>query len=168
MVSSSFRVRECLIPSSDFSALPEPLTREDPLFQKGHTLLEIVMVLVISGFLIAIIAPKFLQQTTSAKVTKTKAGLEKLRAAIALYYAKEGRYPAGGDLSQILAPYIKEIPADGFTNKNTVTYSMGMSPCPLSQGYGGWCYLGDGYGGGISPNLPNNDTNYGYEDFSTY
>ena len=59
----------------------------------GFTLVELVMVIVIIGFLTAIIIPKYTSQRENAAQSSTKANLESLRTAVALFYAEEGVYP---------------------------------------------------------------------------
>lgn len=137
------------------------------MIREGFTLLETILVLAVFTVLVSVIVPSFMKQTVEAKIAKTKTGLEKLRAGIALYYAEKGKYPMG-DMSQLLAPYLDEIPADGFENTNTITYSMGLTPCNFGGPYGGWCYAGDGHAGAITPNLPDNVQGYGFEKFSLY
>lgn len=61
---------------------------------QSFTLVELVMVMVIVGLLAAIIIPNFTGQKDQAAIATTKANLENLRTAIALYYAQEGTYPS--------------------------------------------------------------------------
>jgi hypothetical protein len=123
------------------------------------------MAMLIAGLLLAILVPQFMQKSTAAKIAQTKAGLEELRTAIALCYAKLGRYPSGGEQMSL---YLDVMPADGFKNRNNIIYGMDL----CGRGYigdpGGWCYAGDGRGGKIYPNLPSNQAEYDYEDFSKY
>ena len=130
---------------------------------KGFTLIEMVMVLVIIGLLFAIIIPNYMRSATEAKIAKTKAGLEKLRAAYDLYYAKEGHYPMGGPMYELLSPYLNPIPSDGFENGDLIAYSPGL--CPLGTP-GGWCYIESQHR--FLPNLESNQQKYGYEDFGKY
>lgn len=135
--------------------------------RQGFTLIEAVMVLVISGLLLVIIVPQYMNQTTDAKIAKTKAGLAKLRAAYDLFYAKEGHYPGmgppSGPLYELLSPYLNPIPADGFENNNLISYSPGI--CPTGAP-GGWCYIESQRR--FLPNLESNQQKYDYEDFSKY
>jgi len=62
--------------------------------QKGFTLMEMVMVLVVVGLLVSIIVPKFTGQLGDAKAAATKANLESLRSAIGLYAKYDGNPPA--------------------------------------------------------------------------
>jgi len=144
------------------------------LRKNGYTLLEMVMVLVLAGLLVSISVPMYMRHTLHAKIARTKADLERLRAAIAAFYAQEGQYPSGmtfsDDLTLAVPPFIDEIPGDGFTDINTVYYHNPIF-CPDSpQGGtpGGWCYGGDGYDGAILPNLPDDDASYGSQKFSEY
>jgi len=138
------------------------------LHKRGFTLIEIMMVLVISGLLLAIILPQFIQDPLEAKIAKTKAGLEKLRTAVDLYHADKGMYPMGFSFSTDVTPYLNEIPAEGFENSNTVVYGMDTCGTGFFGAPGGWCYMGDGRGGRIYPNFPNYDPLYGNENFGNY
>lgn len=138
------------------------------LRKDGFSLIEITMVLVVVGLMMLIIIPSYTTSTTQAKIAKTKAGLEKVRAAFSLYYADHNGYYPMANFPEALAPYLDEIPADGFENINTIVYEMGCGEEWWTGGSGGWCFSGDGYGGKVFPNLKRDDPRYGYEDFLTY
>ena len=136
----------------------------------AYTLVELVLVLVIAGFLLSIVIPRFMQRSVDAKIAKTKANLEKLRTAFALYEANTGSHvPLSGEADALLnstPPYLDEIPADGFEGGNDFYYSDGwMFPCH-GPPYGGWCYA-DGYDY-LYPNLPEFDPDYGNQEYSAY
>ena len=139
------------------------------LHGRGFTLLEITLVLLIAAFLLSIVIPRFMRDSVDAKIAKTRAGLEMLRTAVALYYSTEGQYPSG-DISADLAPYIDEIPADGFHDVDTINEKDEFefdNPCTIEADYGGWCYCPVEQGA-VIPNLPDNTEQYGYEMFSKY
>jgi len=58
----------------------------------GFTLVELVMVIVIIGMLAAIVLPNFGAQREHASIAMTKANLDALRKAVALYYIHVGDY----------------------------------------------------------------------------
>ncbi len=121
----------------------------------GFTLVELVMVMVIIGLLAAIIVPKFSSQRDQAAISTTKANLENLRTAIALFYAEEGEWPDDdlGDLADGTSPstkkYMRAIPTDGVEKVNTVVNA--------NDGNGGWHWDKVNYE--LLPNLSGNDAN---------
>ena len=56
--------------------------------QKGFTLVELLVVVVIIGVLAAIAVPKFTGATDEAKIAKVKADLRTIASAVILYQAK--------------------------------------------------------------------------------
>ncbi len=68
--------------------------------QKGFTLVEILIVVIILGILAAIVVPQFTEASDDAKQSAMATNLQTLRSQIELYYIKEGGYPTTlcGDL----------------------------------------------------------------------
>jgi len=101
---------------------------------KSFTLVELVMVMVIIGLLAAIIVPRFTDQRDAAVIASTRANLENLRTALALFYADSGQYPTTAvEFNQWLTgaasppglsdkEYIRAIPEENITagGDNTV------------------------------------------------
>jgi len=62
--------------------------------EQGFTLLEIMVVVVIIGLLVAIVAPNFMDQIDRAAVNRAKADLRGIEAALNLYRLDNFRYPS--------------------------------------------------------------------------
>lgn len=99
--------------------------------QKGFTLLEVMVVLVIIGLLVAIVAPNVLDNQDKAMVQKAKADLASLEQALEMYRLDNFNYPTteqGLDAlvsKPSLAPeprnyrengYIRRLPSDPWGN----------------------------------------------------
>lgn len=62
--------------------------------QKGFTLVELLIVVIILAILAAIVVPQFASTTDDAKMASLDSTLANVRAAIQLYYQQHGKYPA--------------------------------------------------------------------------
>ncbi|MBI3584431.1 MAG: type II secretion system major pseudopilin GspG [Nitrospinae bacterium] len=60
---------------------------------KGFTLIELMVVVLILGILAAIIAPKIIGRTDDARVTEAKVQIKNLETALKLYKLDTGTYP---------------------------------------------------------------------------
>lgn len=82
----------------------------------GFNLVEILIVMVIIGILVAIIIPNYKQSVLRAKEAVLKENLFQLRDAINKYYFDKKKYPTTlGDL--VANRYIRDIPPDPITSK---------------------------------------------------
>lgn len=99
--------------------------------QSGFTLLEIMVVIVILGMLVAIVAPNVLQNQDKAMVEKAKADIAILEQALEMYKLDTHRYPTtdqsleslvtvpdglDGKASYRTEGYIKRLPKDPWGN----------------------------------------------------
>ncbi|WP_227765939.1 type II secretion system protein GspG [Zhaonella formicivorans] len=92
--------------------------------EKGFTLIELMVVVVIIGILAAIAVPAFSNSSDKAKVSKAKADLRTLESALAVYYAENNFYPNSlNDL--VTGKYIKRLPKDPWDNDYVYSISSG-------------------------------------------
>jgi len=105
--------------------------------QKGFTLIELVMVIVILGILAAVAIPKYVDMQDEAKAAAAKGVIGSIRSAISIQYAKNAlagnavfpsiaELTATGATSIFVEAQMPESPVDVSGNKNTVT--AGTSP----------------------------------------
>ncbi len=92
--------------------------------QRGFTLIEIMVVVVILGILAAFVVPNLMDKPVQAKITKAKSDISSIEAALDLYRLDNHRYPATDEGLESLidkpadAPawkeggYLKKLPND--------------------------------------------------------
>ena len=93
--------------------------------QRGFTLIELMVVLVIIGVLAALIVPNVLDRTDDARATAAKTDINNLMQALKLYKLDNQRYPSAeqgldalikkptsGALPGNWRPYLDKLPAD--------------------------------------------------------
>jgi general secretion pathway protein G len=137
----------------------------------GFTLIEIMVVVIIIGLLAAFIVPKVIGQVDQAKVSKAKADIQALEAALTMYRIDNSRFPTSEQGLQALVQkpndpatrnwkpggYLDRISKDPWGNayqyaypgthgKDYDIYSMGADGQPGGEGLdadiGNW-NLGD-------------------------
>jgi len=69
------------------------MKRQLYMIQKGFTLVELLIVVIILAILAAIVVPQFAASTDDAKVSSLDTTLSNMRAAIDLYKQQHGEYP---------------------------------------------------------------------------
>ncbi|TFW06571.1 type II secretion system protein GspG [Oxalobacteraceae bacterium OM1] len=69
------------------------LRRRSRLVQRGFTLIEIMVVVVIMGILAALVVPKLMGRTDDARITAARQDISTLMQALKLYKLDNQRYP---------------------------------------------------------------------------
>ncbi|HKI52037.1 MAG TPA: type II secretion system major pseudopilin GspG [Geothermobacteraceae bacterium] len=125
--------------------------------QRGFTLIEILVVVVILGILAAVVVPNFLDKPDEAKVTKAKVDMKAIDSALAMYKLHNGFFPTTEQGLEALTtkPTTGRIPTkfqDGGYLKKTPLDPWGNAYIYLSPGvhdrYDLISYGADGESGG--------------------
>ena len=96
--------------------------------QRGFTLLEIMVVVIIIGLLAAIVAPNVIGQSDKARVELARANMAGIENALDMYKLDNGKYPTTeqglnalvekpADAKNWTAPYLKDEPMDPWNNE---------------------------------------------------
>ncbi len=109
---------------------------------KGFTLIELVMVIVILGILSAIAIPKFVDLTGEAKVAATKSGLGAMRSVIAIDYAKSATSGTAAFPSAVTTDLFADerIPTNKL-NDATAVAAVTVAPSGTATSASGWWYI---------------------------
>ena len=107
--------------------------------EKGFTLIELVMVIVILGILTAVAVPKFIDLRTESQAAALQGVVGAISSASAVNYAGRSANPSKGEVTQGLtcqtaATAILEggVP-DGYTLDNTAMLVSGPNTCTITQ-----------------------------------
>lgn len=97
---------------------------------KGFSLVELLVVLAILGFIIGLVGPRVMKHLSSAKSDTACLQIEDLGATLDLFYLENGRYPTSDEgltalvqkpagLESWNGPYLKKnsVPADPWGNR---------------------------------------------------
>jgi general secretion pathway protein G len=136
--------------------LPYGKKRDD----RGFTLIELMVVIVILGILVGIVAPRIMDQPEKAKQVKGKAQIEGLESALKMYKLDNGAYPTTDQGLSALVEQpsgAKKWRKGGYLEKGKVPKDpWGNDFIYLSPGTNGdfdlICYGADGVSGGEDEN----------------
>ena len=108
-------------------------------YQRGFTLIEIMVVVVILGILAAFVVPKLLSRPDEARVTKAATDIKGIEQALGLFKLDNGFYPTTeqGLAALVSKPAIGRIPAkypDGGYLKKVPTDPWGTPYVYLAPG----------------------------------
>ena len=119
--------------------------------KKSFTLLELLIVISIIAILAATIIPNFVGIDTEARISATKTNLSNLHTRIALFRAKEGRYPKV--LDELLEvtyndmgierTYLEVIPPEFISSKDGNNEIENITSDESLPSDGGWDYITD-------------------------
>jgi len=100
--------------------------------ERGFSLLEIMVVLIIIGVMASIVAPRFIERADEAKVDSTKVQMKNIEQALKLYRLQHGQYPTSSEgLKTLVSPvkggkhYMDVLPKDSW-NFNFIYLSPGV------------------------------------------
>lgn len=112
------------------------LTRFKGGAQKGFTLLELLIVIVIIGILAVLIIPNLASGPARGRDSQRKSDLRNIKTALESYYNDNTSYPAASSLKTDLeggsSPYMKTVPTDPKT-KADYTYTPSPSGGPYTS-----------------------------------
>jgi general secretion pathway protein G len=109
----------------------------------GFTLVELVVVVLILGILVAVAGPRMFDSAGDARENGTRRTLGVVRDAIELYRARNGSYPAAGTIAADLRDYLKgpfPTPQVG-SNQNAAVAATTQDPITTPESASaGWAY----------------------------
>lgn len=109
---------------------------------QGFTLIEIMVVMVILGLLVAVVAPNIMGRSDQAKVTIARTQMDQIGNALDLYKLDNGSYPSTQQGLQALVSKPNGFPEPRNWNPDGYMKSMPMDPWN-----GDFQYISPGAGG---------------------
>ncbi len=117
--------------------------------KKGFTLIELVVVMVLIAALALVIIPKYASKVDDGNIASTKANIDMIRNAVALYQADNNGSLPNASLTSLVPNYLRAIPTEAVTPASTVVNT--------NSNAGGWVF--NTTTGDVSVNKTGNDAN---------
>lgn len=116
--------------------------------QRGFTVIELVIIIVILGILAAVAIPKYKDLSGEAREASARSSLGSIRSAITIYYAnqavKTGKavWPSLKDVRSVGTVMAQAIPANPYQSKvaDSVVDATGKTKGTVIGKAGGWAY----------------------------
>ena len=99
--------------------------------QRGFTLIEVLIVVVLVVVLASIALPTYRNSVLRAREATLREDLFRMRDAIDQHYADKGKYPASLD-DLVSAGYLRTIPVDPMTQSSTTWETIQAEPDPAN------------------------------------